>query len=109
MEQILTKEFRETLRDSLIIAKIPSEEATNIVEKQYKKALKNAAIARLKEVIEALEKENYALIEDALIAYSPAGDGYGCNNYYIDFMEVTENCEDIKDIIDALSSSLYIE
>jgi hypothetical protein len=36
-----------------------------------------------------------------MIEYSPSGDGYGCDNCYISFKDITD-CEDIGDVINAL-------
>ena len=71
-----------------------------IINKRYKEALKNAVIKRLNVVVKAIKENN---LEEIIpfIGDSPSGDGYGCDNRYISFEDITD-CEDIGEVIDAL-------
>jgi len=51
-------------------------------------------------VAKAIREDNLEVIND-MIEYSPSGDGYGCDNNYISFKDITD-CEDIGDVINAL-------
>lgn len=97
MEKILDLDFKNALIDTLKEAGILDKVAHDIVEKRYKAALKKAAIERLKQVTHLIIEDKYdeaaKFIDD-----SPAGDGYGSDNSYINFRDITP-CEDIGDII----------
>lgn len=100
MEKIFDKDFRNELFHCLKESGMKDKEVSGIINKRYKEALKNAVIERLKAVIKAIKEDNIEEI-NSLTEYSPSGDGYGCNNTYISFKDITD-CEDIGDVINAL-------
>lgn len=55
----------------------------NLAERQHE-IVKETVIQKLKSIQEMIELEQYDQIEKQC-GYSPAGDGYGENNYYIQF------------------------
>lgn len=75
-----------------------------LAAQQYR-ALKDHVINKLRTVINHIEKKEYSQIEK-LLGESPAGDGHGCNNSYIDFSDTgcgtPENGCDIGDVLDRL-------
>lgn len=97
MEKILDVDFRVTLINALKEANISNTEANSIVAKKYKQALKEAVVARLKEITHLIIEDKYDEVSK-FIEDSPAGDGYGCDNSYISFADVTQ-CEDIGEVI----------
>lgn len=101
IEKILDTDFRYQLFEMLQEAGIESTEANSIILNKYKQAIKKFSIARLKEVINCIEKEDIAHLEE-LICNSPAGDGYGQDNKYIDFGIV--GLDDIGDVCTTLKN-----
>ena len=83
MEKIFDKDFRDALEKGLIEAGINESEANKIIKENYQRQLKEVAIKRLEDIIECLRWDNYNSIP---IQESPSGDGYGQDNYYIDFL-----------------------
>lgn len=83
---------------------IMSIDVDNLKQKQHD-ALKNHAINILKDVIELLETENYSEIQNKFLEHSPAGDGYGEDNCYINFGLSGMNGEplDLDEVIDKLN------
>ena len=69
--------------ENKILKELMTIDPANLAQKQHV-ALKAHAISVLKAVIEAIEKNQYGKIED-MCEYSPAGDGMGCENHYINF------------------------
>lgn len=68
--------------------------------KLTKEEIKEAAIKRLKEVINCIESKEWGrLIE--ILQWSPAGDDYGTDSIHIRFKDVC-GCEDIGDVISNL-------
>lgn len=64
--------------------------------------LKRASVAikvidRLKEIIKAIETRDLTSIEK-YISFSSSGNGYGYENYYIDFSDITK-MEDIGEVL----------
>lgn len=100
MEKIFDNDFRNELFRCLRESGMKDEEIRIIIRKRYKEALKNAVIERLNAVIKAIKEDNLEEITP-FIDNSPSGDGYGCNNDYISFQDITD-CEDIGDVINAL-------
>lgn len=92
MEKIFDKEVESYLMESgvckLEIAKI-----------KYNK-LKYKSIEILENVIDLIKNDDLTKISK-YVAYSPAGDGYGCENNYIDFGHIIGN--EGLDIIDLVS------
>jgi hypothetical protein len=68
------------------------------IGKLQKKKLKEYSISVLKEIINAIEKNDFSLIKKHL-AYSPAGDCMGKDNAFIDFGAVTGSIMDIEDLV----------
>lgn len=58
--------------------------AQKIVDSRRRVAVKEGAIAILGKVIKLLRQERFEELKE-MLAFSPAGDGYGCDNEYIDF------------------------
>lgn len=98
MKQIFDTKFQEGLKNYLKEAGV--EKSYDIVNKIYKKEIKNEVTNKLKFIIECLEKDNYKELEKTL-AFSSSGDGYGGDNYYIDFSDITD-CTDIMSVIEIL-------
>lgn len=100
MEKIFDNDFRNELFRCLKESGMKDKEVSEIINKRYKEALKKAVVGRLNSVAKAIREDNLEVIND-MIEYSPSGDGYGCNNNYISFKDITD-CEDIGDVINAL-------
>lgn len=83
-KDILNKHFRRDFIEILLDAGFNDEEANKLVSSKYKEKLKEEVVKRLKEVTSLIEKEEYDKVKECL-AFSPSGDGYGLENYYIDF------------------------
>ncbi len=100
MEKIFDYDFRNEIFLCLRESGIKDKEIRGIIRKRYKESLKDEVVERLNTVIKAIKEDN---LEEIIpfIGDSPSGDGYGCDNRYISFKDVT-NCEDIGDVIDAL-------
>lgn len=65
------------------ISDIMSINANNLRTRQYL-ALKSHILETLNRVTKAIEEDRLGDIESEL-SFSPAGDGYGCDNHFIDF------------------------
>lgn len=100
MEKIFDNDFRNELFRCLKESGMKDKEVSGIINKRYKEALKKAVVERLNSVAKAIREDNLEVIND-MIEYSPSGDGYGCDNCYISFKDITD-CEDIGDVINAL-------
>ena len=100
MKGILNREVEEAVRASLDEAGLKSKEIDDIVLPQKKKALKDAVIKKLKQIISHIEKDEFSVIYQFL-ENSPAGDDFGCENKYISFEDET-GLEDIGDVLDEL-------
>ena len=108
-KNILHKDFRRDFIELLLDAGFNDEEANKLVSSKYKEKLKIEVVKRLKEVTSLIEKEEYDKVKECL-AFSPSGDGYGCNNNYIDFSYLfpadehgISYIEDLGDVINELS------
>ena len=83
---------------------------TGVSEKEISRIkfveLKNAVLERLETIIKLVKENKFSQIEEYL-AYSPAGDGWGNDNDYINFNDIVEldreDGTDISDIIDELN------
>lgn len=102
MEKILDIDFRCELINSMEQAGIKYNDAQSIVNKRYKEALKEATVRRLKEVTHLIMEDKYDEVSK-FIDDSPAGDGYGSDNSYISFADITQH-EDIGSIIYELNN-----
>lgn len=76
----------------------------DLAELQYNE-LKNHTIGILEQVKKQLYDDDFEQVKNNLV-YSPAGDGYGSDNYFIDFsyspQKGTNYSLDLMDIIDQL-------
>lgn len=79
MEKIFEKEVQEYLRTSGV-----SEKEINKIK--FTK-LKEFAVKRLQNIANLIENDKFEEIPK-FTAFSPAGDGMGCDNNYIDFSEI---------------------
>jgi hypothetical protein len=70
---------------------------TDSIDKLQKKKVKEHSISVLKEIIKAIEENDFSSIKKYLV-YSPAGDCMGYNNTFINFGEVTGSNMDIEDL-----------
>ena len=77
----------------------------NISIQEKHNVVKNHTLNILKSIVDCIEKEEYSSIMDYL-AYSPAGDGYGNDNYFINFNLFERNPDgtDIREITSILSN-----
>lgn len=85
------------------------------IKKQQHTALKQAVIQRINKVKELVEKEKYSDVLE-MLEYSPSGDGYGCDNHYIDFSDIADVCgiqtrdgTDIETVIGVLQELKGVE
>lgn len=69
----------------------------NLKHKQLE-ALKKHVMDRLNEIINLVINEEFDEVEKYL-KYSPAGDGYGCDNYFIDFSYVDGEEMDLSELL----------
>lgn len=76
----MDKIFDESVEVYLLAAGVSKNQIAKI---KFDK-LKEGVLERLKEVVKIIERDEYEKIKK-LITESPAGDGYGCDNYYINF------------------------
>lgn len=74
----------------------------NLAKEQYN-YLKDHTIKTLLNVIEDLENDNFKSLEKRLV-WSPAGDGMGEDNYYINFGYKEGMETDLHEIIDEMAS-----
>ncbi len=77
------------------------ELSVNTLAQQQHLALKKHVLKILDEVKQHISNENYEKVGDYL-SFSPSGDGYGCDNYYIDFGWGEEEL-DIQEVCSKLS------
>ncbi|WP_010497812.1 hypothetical protein [Paenibacillus elgii] len=64
-------------------------------------AFKSHVISILEQTIQNIYDENYVSILDKLV-YSPAGDGYGCDNHFINFSYDQDNIDNAIDLYEAV-------
>ena len=79
----------------------------NLKNKQYE-FLKNNTKCILNNILTYLEANNLQLIQNTL-CYSPAGDGYGCDNYFINFSYKSGEIMDLQDILELMADLKGIE
>ena len=91
--EILKEAFREDLLDSLekVVGK---EAATKVVNNMLYKALKTAVIMRLNDITTAIMQDNYDAVRDLLEVHSGIA--------YISFSDISDDMQDIGDIISTL-------
>lgn len=110
IQKILDYAFREELVSALMDGGFGIDKAQKIVDSRRRVAVKEGAIAILGKVIKLLREERFEELKE-MLAFSPAGDGYGCDNEYIDFSSLDQsnrsrldkNFSDIGTIIDFLN------
>lgn len=111
MEAILSKKFRNDMLELLIEAKVKNPET--LVNTKYKEAIKKETIKHLKHITKLIENDEYKSVFD-LLTFSPAGDGYGLENYYIDFAfldpdtdknVLSDDIQDLNDVINILKDT----
>jgi hypothetical protein len=105
IEKILDVDFRLQLFEMLQEAGVEGTEANSIILNKYKETLKKVAINRLKEVCDCIQKENFSRLNE-LLANSPAGDGYGCDNTYIRFDDISD-LDDIGSVYETLKNLVH--
>jgi hypothetical protein len=76
----------------------------NGMSEEKVEALKQHAIQTLRKVANYLEKGEYEKIKP-MVEYSPAGDGYGCDNHFINL----SNTEQPMDIMELISELQWLE
>lgn len=84
----------KTDESSLALSEIMSINVDNLREKQYQ-ALKKHVVEVLKKITDIIQNDGDLNKVVEMLAYSPAGDGYGCDNDYINFGIQSEN-ENLK-------------
>lgn len=62
----------------------------NSLKKRQHDALQKAVVEFLRDVALAIEKGEYNSV-DSLTQHSPSGDGYGCDNVFLDFSSVWQS------------------
>lgn len=83
------------------IKELMSIDIDNLIETQHE-GLKRYVVNRLKEITELIHLEMYDKVDNKL-DYSPSGDGYGCDNNYINFNY--DGCNrDISEVLSELKS-----
>lgn len=101
MEKIFDKKIQEYLKSAGV-----SE--AEILKIQYDK-IKEHVLHVLATVASLIEKESFDKI-DKVVAYSPAGDEMGCDNYFIDFGEVLGDDSfdiiEVKDLLKRLKTDI---
>lgn len=105
IEKILDTDFRYQLFEMLQEASIESTEANSIVLNKYKETLKKVTINRLEEVCDCIRKEDFGRLNE-LLANSPAGDGYGRDNTYIRFDDIS-GLDDIGSVYETLKNLVH--
>lgn len=96
MKTILDDECRKMLLKEL--KELGFKNANTIVEEKYKNAIYEEALKIMKNFVECFEQKRYEKMQD-MLAFSPAGDGWGADNYYLSFQNLGKNFEDINDVI----------
>ena len=96
-----------TLIEDGTLAQIMAMDINNLKQKQYL-AFKEHVLKILEMFHDVIKEEQDLDILSPLVNYSPAGDGMGCDNYYIDFGYKDENGDriklDINDVIHTLEN-----
>lgn len=97
---ILDDDCRKMLLDSL--KELGFENADAIVSEKYKSAVKEQAIKIMERFLDHFKKGEYQKALD-MIALSPAGDGWGSENYYLNMREI--GFIDVESVISHLSNN----
>jgi hypothetical protein len=78
------------------------ENADAIVQEKYNSAIKEQAIKIMEKFLEHFKKGEYQKALD-MMAFSPAGDGWGSENYYLNMREI--GFIDVESVISRLSNN----
>lgn len=100
MKKILNKDFREETLEYLLEAGVPETDAKELIKGKYKETLREVVVQHLIDIANTISTKQYDVVKE-FISFSPAGDGYGCDNYFIDFSKVCE-CKDIGQVMNEL-------
>ena len=85
------------------LAEVMSIDVTNINQKKFD-LLKKHVLGVLATVEMCIESNDFKEVE-AMLERSPSGDGYGCDNHYIDFGQGwSKEPIDIKEVCEMLRS-----
>lgn len=97
MEKIFDEDVQKYLKESGV--------SDLEIERIKYATLRKESLRILKEVYSLIEEERYNQIEN-YVKYSPSGDGYGCENDYIDFGSIAgiNKGVDISELSEWLSS-----
>lgn len=115
-KNILSRQFREDSVELLLDAGFSDKEANDLIEKKYKEKLKEESLKILKKIVKLIEDNKFDEVEK-MLHFSPAGDGYGCDNMYIDFSSLDpdesefyrKEINDIGSVINRLKRKKYEE
>lgn len=88
--QIYDRVFRQELIAALIEGGFKEKKAIKIVSERHRAAVKEGAIEILEKLTALLKEDRFDEIA-GMLAFSPAGDGYGCDNNYIDFSSLDQS------------------
>lgn len=107
-QPILNYVFRQELISTLLEAGFKAKKAEKIVSERYRTAVKKGAIEILEKVTALLKEDRFKEI-DGMLSFSPAGDGYGCDNAYIDFssLDQSEHLNPNDKIFSDISTIIY--
>lgn len=83
---------------------LKNDATMHALAEKYKEELKMHAIKILERVKQLIQKEKLDELKE-MIRFSPAGDGYGRDNYFIDFgSDGDGDAVDINDIIELMET-----
>lgn len=93
---MIDKIFDEETVQYLMDAGVSKKHINEIRHKKYKEGMLLIA----KKLVKAIEEEDISLIKD-YIENSPAGDGWGCDNDFLDFSSIDADNTYAVDVSDA--------
>lgn len=89
----MNEEFVSSLRKMLIDAGVSKNKVEKLIAKQKYEYVKQASLKIIDKIREHIKSDELDEAEE-MLENSPAGDGYGCNNDYLNFISVFNNDED---------------
>lgn len=93
------KIFDEDVEKYLLNSGVSKKQVAGIKHKEFKKGMLEIA----KKLVVAITNEDESILKDYL-GFSPAGDGYGCDNSLLDFSSIQDSeSKEVMDIQDAFS------
>lgn len=95
----MNSEFELSLRNMLKLAGIPEKKADNIIATQKYEYVKKRSLEIIDNLRKCIASDRFDEAE-GMLEHSPAGDGYGCNNDYLDFISVFNNDESKPEMAD---------